>query len=245
MPLGFRPLSAAGLLLLPAAAVAGPPFLTDDPEPTDVGHYEIYAFTSLDKTGGDRSGSAGLDLNFGGLKNVQLTATLPVDFARDSGRPGWRSGAGDVKLGAKYRFLKQSEAVAVSAAIFPRVILPTAQKAFGTGRVQFLLPLWIQHDEGQWSFFGGGGYSINLGTGNRNSWQEGLVVSRELRSGFSLGAEIEHEGADASDGEATTSLGLGSIIHLRGPYSLLLSGGPSFSRGGDGYHAYLALGLNL
>ena len=26
------------------AAVAGPPFLTDDPQPTDTGHWEIYNF---------------------------------------------------------------------------------------------------------------------------------------------------------------------------------------------------------
>ena len=27
-------------------AVAGPPYLTDDPEPTDYKHFEIYAFTN-------------------------------------------------------------------------------------------------------------------------------------------------------------------------------------------------------
>jgi hypothetical protein len=29
---------------LPLAALAGPPFATDDPEPTDLGHYEVYLF---------------------------------------------------------------------------------------------------------------------------------------------------------------------------------------------------------
>ncbi len=28
-----------------APAVAGPPYLTDDPVPTDTGHWELYAFT--------------------------------------------------------------------------------------------------------------------------------------------------------------------------------------------------------
>jgi hypothetical protein len=32
----------AALLSLPA--LAGPPYITDDPEPTDTGHYEIYFF---------------------------------------------------------------------------------------------------------------------------------------------------------------------------------------------------------
>ena len=36
-------------LVLASAAVparAGPPYLTDDPDPTDLGHWEIYAFTT-------------------------------------------------------------------------------------------------------------------------------------------------------------------------------------------------------
>src|SRR5271156_6783539 len=36
----------AGLLALaPFAALAGPPFMTDDPEPVDYQHYEFYTFT--------------------------------------------------------------------------------------------------------------------------------------------------------------------------------------------------------
>ncbi|HTX51339.1 MAG TPA: hypothetical protein VME40_18335 [Caulobacteraceae bacterium] len=31
---------------LPAAAVAGPPYVTDDAEPTDPGHWEIYAYAA-------------------------------------------------------------------------------------------------------------------------------------------------------------------------------------------------------
>jgi hypothetical protein len=37
-----------------APALAGPPFLTDDPVPTDYQHYEEYAFTTLDKNAGSR-----------------------------------------------------------------------------------------------------------------------------------------------------------------------------------------------
>ena len=33
---------AFAALLAPAAAWAGPPFMTDDPEPTETGHWEIY-----------------------------------------------------------------------------------------------------------------------------------------------------------------------------------------------------------
>src|SRR5271155_3805926 len=38
-------LCAAMLTVVSATAVAGPPYVSDDPEPTDYQHYEIYLFT--------------------------------------------------------------------------------------------------------------------------------------------------------------------------------------------------------
>ena len=39
-----------------AAAHAGPPFQTDDPEPIDYRHTEMYAFTLVDSTGKNAGG---------------------------------------------------------------------------------------------------------------------------------------------------------------------------------------------
>ncbi len=43
-------LSIATACLLTAAAIrpamAGPPFITDDPEPVDLGHWEVYGFSA-------------------------------------------------------------------------------------------------------------------------------------------------------------------------------------------------------
>src|SRR4051812_43790223 len=60
-------------LMLAAAgpAMAGPPYDTDDPEPTDRGHWEIYAFAAGDRIGGASDGAAGLDLNYGAAPGVQ------------------------------------------------------------------------------------------------------------------------------------------------------------------------------
>ena len=109
--------------------------------------------------------------------------------------------------------------------------------------MRLLLPMWGQQDAGKWSLFGGGGYEINPGAGQRNFWQAGLAVTRDMGRGVSLGGEITHQGRDADDAEAETALGLGSIIHLRGPFSLLVSGGPTFTRSTSGFRAYSALGI--
>lgn len=238
-------LAAAALVSLATSpAIAGPPYETDDPEPTDLGKYEVYLFASLDGPLSEGSGGAGLDLNYGPVKDVQLTATLPLGYARDPERHRWTTGAGDVELGVKYRFLQLEEA-GVSAAVFPRVILPTARRAFGTGRTRILLPLWGQKDIGSWSLFGGGGYEINPGPGNRDFWSEGMAVTKEVSHAVTIGSEVTHQGPEAIDATASTSLGLGSIIKLGGPYSLLVSAGPTFSRGKGSLHTYAALGLNF
>ena len=62
-------------------AMAGPPYLTDDPEPTDYKHFEIYNFTNGTATRANTSGEAGIDINYGGAPNLQLTATLPAAYS--------------------------------------------------------------------------------------------------------------------------------------------------------------------
>ena len=38
-------MSLAAFLFLSSPASAGPPFITDDPEPTDYQHWELYVFS--------------------------------------------------------------------------------------------------------------------------------------------------------------------------------------------------------
>jgi hypothetical protein len=237
---GAAALAAAGWA---SAAAAGPPYVTDDPEPTDLGHWEIYVFAAGSGQHRDWDGEGGVDLNFGGFKDVQLTATLPAAAIHEAGRT--RAGAGDVEVGVKYRFLKPERA-GFEAAIFPRVILPTGGHRFGTGRVRLLLPLWAQKDFGPWSLFGGGGYTINPGAGNRDFWQGGLALTRSLSERTSLGGEAWVEGADSLGGHRTIGIDLGGIHKLGGPLALLVSGGPTWEhRGARGWRGYAALGLSF
>jgi hypothetical protein len=234
---------ATAALLAATAANAGPPYDTDDPEPTELHHWEIYAFTGGERADGLLDGKAGLDLNYGAAPGVQLTATLPVDFETGAGT---RIDRGDLEVGVKYRFLNREKS-GFSAAIFPRLILPTAARGFGTGRVQMLLPLWAQKDLGPWSVFGGGGYTINPGLGNRDFWLGGLTVTRSISPRVSLGGEVTRQGPDSVGAGATTSLGFGGIWSLKAPFAILASAGPQWQDGrrGTGFHGYIALGLSF
>lgn len=239
----MRPLHfALPAALCASAAAAGPPYQTDDPEPTELGHWEIYGFATGDGHGSNIEGASGLDLNYGGFKDMQLTATLPVALSHDA-TSGWRTGAGDLELGVKYRFVEGGDG-GVQAAVFPRVILPTGTNGLGGSRARVLLPLWLQKDWGATSLFGGGGYEINPGRGNRNLWQAGLAITHGFSDKLSLGTELTWQSADTRGGKASTGVNLGLIRKLGGPFSILLAGGPAFSGGQTGYHAYTALALN-
>lgn len=243
MKAGLTGLVSAGLAaaLCPAApAVAGPPYETDDPEPTETGHWEIYTFTEFDSSHGNFDGTAGLDLNYGPVKDVQLTATLPLDYTHQRGS-GWQSGTGDIEVGVKYRFVDHPSH-GFSMAIFPRVFLPTSK---ASTRTRFLLPVWAQKDIGKTSIFGGGGYELNPGPGNRNFWLAGVAVTHAVSDAVSVGGEATHQSADVVGGASRNSVGAGAVVKLYEPFSLLVSGGPARSDGQSSYHVYAALGLNF
>lgn len=224
-------------------ALAGPPYLTDDPVPTETGHWEIYGFTAAEGRKTTVDGDVGLDLNYGAIEGVQLTATLPLTFSHDA-VAGWRSGTGDLELGVKYR-LFDDEARGLSAAIFPRVILPTASHSPGE-KTKLLLPLWLGKDfKGGTSIFGGGGYLVNPGAGNRDFWQAAIAVTQDISGQLSAGVEIARQGPDTVGGTAQTRAGIGAIVPLSKTYSLLVSAGPTWADHRTGYHAYAALGLNF
>jgi hypothetical protein len=234
---------AAGALASPVGA--GPPFLTDDPEPTDLRHWEIYApLFEISGQGSDYGGSFGAEFNYGAAPDVQVTVGVPLAYAHDSA--GKHSGLGDLEMSVKYRFF-HDEAAGISIAAFPGISLPTATHGLGSDHVTALLPIWGQKDFGPWSVFGGGGYAINPGQGNRNYWSGGVALTREVSDDLLIGIEADRQGADAADGHASTSLGVGAIVQLPKPFRLLASAGPTFvdADGAAEFHGFMALGLDF
>ena len=95
-----------GALLIFDSAQAGPPFVTDDPEPPPPGGREINVPFILERTPGRTEMDSPLfDLNYG-LPNVQLKLEIPIAVVHDDG-DGTRAGAGDLLTGVKWRFLKR------------------------------------------------------------------------------------------------------------------------------------------
>jgi hypothetical protein len=217
-------LAARGTLLALAfgttAAWAGPPYFTDDPTPTDEGKYEIYGFADGLHNSSGTSSELGVDFNYGGARDLQLTAVVPVGYEQPHGT-GAHTGLGRAELAAKYRFLHQQQD-GWDVAVFPRVILPSASADIDEQHATFQLPLWIGRDWDDWSTFGGGGCALNHSGASRDYCFAGWVLAKKLRPGFQLGAELYYQSADSVDARAATVAGLGAIydvsdhVHLLG-----------------------------
>jgi hypothetical protein len=66
-------------LILATRTFAGPPFLTDDPEPVDYQHWENYLFATGDHEGGGYTiNGPAVELNYGPLPDTQLSLTVPM-----------------------------------------------------------------------------------------------------------------------------------------------------------------------
>jgi hypothetical protein len=207
---------------------AGPPFLTDDPEPVDLGHWEIYGFTAATHVRNDSAGVlGGLEANYGAAPNLQLHVIAPLAFDRPSGGP-MVAGPGDTELGMKYRFIAPGEGDWwPQVGVFPLVEVPTgnASRGLGAGKLREYFPIWAQKDWGDWTTYGGGGYWVNPGMDNRNYWFAGWLLQRQVTKDLALGAELFHQTADAIGAKDATGFNFGGIFDFSDHYHFLFSGG--------------------
>jgi hypothetical protein len=223
------------------AAFAGPPFRTDDPEPVEYRHWEVYVASqgSFDRDATSLT-APHVELNYGVLPNIQIHLIAPFQYVKPVGENS-HYGYSDTEVGTKVRFLKETDACP-QVGTFPIVMLPTGDKdrGLGTGEVEAFLPLWIQKSWGSWTTYGGGGYWINPGADNKNYWFFGWEVQRDITTYLTLGVEVFRQTASQVDGEGSTGFNVGAIINCSDFHHVLLSAGRDFSGPNDAsyYVAY-------
>jgi hypothetical protein len=227
---------------LAGPASAGPPYTTDDPEPVELHHWEIYlASQDFFTSGGAWSGALPMvEVNFGALPQVQLHLIAPLAYDRSPGGP-MTYGYGDTELGVKWRFVQEGDWVPMIGT-FPLVELPTGSlsRGLGTGSTRLFVPLWLQKSFGPWTTYGGGGYWVNPGSGNRNYWFFGWQGQCRLGEVATLGAEIFHTSASEVGGSGETRFNVGLVMDLSDLHHLLFSAGTRLGApfGGQFYVAY-------
>jgi len=227
-------------LAFSTALWAGPPFFTDDPVPVGFRNWEFYLASQHFITRSAVSGTLPhLELNYGAVTNVQLHAIIPIAYAKPKGLP-FQYGPGDIELGIKVRLVGETRS-RPQVGIFPHVDLPAGSQArgLGSGYVQIFLPLWLQKSWGAWTTYGGGGYWINPGPGNKDYWTLGWEVQRDLSQGITVGAEIISTSSRAVGETGETGFNLGAILSVGKGQTLMVSAGRDI-RGPNRFYTYVA-----
>lgn len=150
-----------------------------------------------------------------------------MDVDRPAGGPT-QYGLGDVELGLKYRFvLEDDHGWRPQVGVFPLVELPTgdANRGLGAGYTRLFLPVWLQKSSGPWLTYGGGGYWINPGSGNRNYWFAGWLVQRQVTKRLALGVEAYYQTASVVGGKSSLGFNVGGVYDFDEHNHFLFSAG--------------------
>jgi hypothetical protein len=235
--------AAAAVMLAAIAgpAWAGPPFLTDDPEPVDYHHYEFYTFATTDVAAdGATTNGPAFEYNYGAAPNVQFHVVIPFVFSAPAGA-AHTAGLGDAEVGVKYRFVQETR-TRPQIGVFPMAELATgsASSGLGNGVTWYRLPVWIQKSWGAWTSYGGGGFAINRAPGMRDYAFAGALLQRDFSPFLTLGGELYTQGSPRLDGRPSTFYNVGGYLKPSSGFNILFSVGHTVS--GDP-HAIAYFGL--
>lgn len=231
--------------LISFSAFAGPPYITDDPEPVELGHWEFYlASQSMHEPGNWTVTAPQIEVNYGAIENVQIHVIMPFAFFSQTNSTS-QYGYADTELGVKYRFIQETE-YCPQIGTFVQVEIPTGNesKGLGSGHTQAFFPLWIQKSFGSWTTYGGGGYWINPGPGNKNWVFMGWLIQRRFNEYITLGTELFHFTPKQEDTGSETRFNLGGIIDFNDNHHFLFSLGRAI-QGTNLFQSYFAYQLTF
>ena len=220
-----RAMVGIGWLLTFDSIRAGPPFVTDDPEPPPPGGWEINIPYIVERASGTTEMDVALfDLNYG-LPNIQLKLEIPVKIVREDSS-GTAAGAGDLLIGVKWRFLNDEHSQ-FQLGTYPQVLAPTGDRARGLGQGQpaYLLPLLLQKSWGKWTVYGEVAYWWQTAPETRDYIYAGAVLEREINDRLTIGVELFGNSPKEHDGRSELAFNLGGLWKLNKHLNLLFSGG--------------------
>ena len=217
-------LSKSFILVLIASTclLAGPPFFTDDPQPVDYLHWEFYISSQMQFSGNNVDATLPhLETNYGLIPDVQIHLIVPMQYSKRESSSEFSYV--NTEIGVKYRFINADNGIQVG--IFPIAEVPTGKKETlaGENNLKVFLPLWLQIGSGKFTSYGGAGYWVNPGTGNRNWIYTGWQGQYDFSESITLGGELFYHTADSQDADGTAGFNLGGYININEQNHLLFS----------------------
>src|SRR5579872_1821381 len=196
----------SAFLCLRGVAFAGPPYETDDPEPTEYRNYEIYLYSDYHRILENIVASpATLEVNYGVLPNTQFSVSIPSESSPQG------NGIGDLEVGLKYRFISETPG-RPQISFYPSATLATGNAASGLDEEHgtLFLPLWAQKTWDKWTIFGGGGLLLDREPGGDVSWHEGIAITRDVGA-TNIGVEVYRQTPQGIAFPGYTDVGIGMI----------------------------------
>ncbi|WP_133137948.1 transporter [Legionella rowbothamii] len=213
------------VLSFSSCVLAGPPFITDDPNPVSYQHENFYFFSTIDKVyNGQLITLPGFQFDYGIAPNLEITTIVPFVFQTNGENTLSSQGLGDINLGLKYALLLET-INRPQLAFSPILIIPTgnANKGLGNGGSQLHLPLWVQKSWNDWISYGGGGYALNSAPNMSNSFFGGCVLQRQINDKLMLGGEIFSQSAISNNYHSYLLLSVGGSYNITPTISTLFS----------------------
>jgi len=134
-------------------------------------------------------------------------------------------------------------------AVYPQILVPVGNQKFGfsTGHTQIFLPIWLQKDFGPWTAYGGGGYWINPGAGNKNYGFLGAALWRKVNDRLHLGVEVFGQTSPSVGVKASTGFDVGVIYDLSDTWHLLGAAGTGLQNRSETnqFSYYIAVSLTF
>ena len=183
------------------------------------------------------------EVNYGLIKDVQVHLLLPMNY-KYSQNNGSTFGYAYTEVGLKYRFKKESDNTP-QVGVFPIIEIPTIKNSeFSNGKVQIYLPVWAQKSWNKLTTYGGVGYWINPGTGNKNWIFAGWEIQYDFTHVFTFGGELYYHSSTTANSKFTTGCNLGGFINFTDKFHLIFSLGHSLTN--DSYtSSYIGLLLTI
>jgi hypothetical protein len=219
---------------------AGPPFDTDDPEPVEFKHREYYISSISGYQSGTWSGTLPhLETNYGLIPNVQIHLLLPLNYNYPIHQRA-AFGYADTEFGIKFRFVQETDN-SPQIGTFPILEIPTVKNSeFSDGKTKIFLPVWVQKSWGNFQTYGGAGYWINPGSGNKNWIYSGWELQYNFSPVVMLGGELYYHTSPVKNGKSSTGFNLGGSINPSEKFHFIFSFGRTFT-GDNAYTSYLGL----
>jgi hypothetical protein len=201
----------------------GPPFFTDDPQPVDFKHWEFYVSSVSTLHPDIWSGtSPHFEVNYGLIPDLQVHLLFPINYSYSLHHRA-DFGYGNTEFGVKYCFIHETEN-RPQVGIFPILDIPTIKNPeFSNGKTQLFIPVWAQKTWGKLTTYGGLGYSINPGPGNKNWIFTGWEIQYDFSPKFMLGGELYYHTRDAIGTRSVAACNIGGSVNFTEEFHFIFS----------------------